>query len=417
MLQYNKNYWLVVEPYTYMSFAGDTVFVYNTLDGSCIESDDQFVIDLLRKIRESAEGLIRINGSIFRNKAMEAFILAFRDHFMGDVIDCELTKGQPFQPAPILNLQNSVEQLKKEQDRGVGENILTHLHELLFFLGNPDAFPTKYYPSTLTLLVPEYLDSNDYLSFQQIKDCLMQLPFNKKDLALNFVLKNNCSCKDIGDLMILLSDFIAKKKFIFHYDNEYITTESIRQIEDSSIEMDIYFDFPVKTTQMEHIINLLNLKKRQSNFHFAIKSENEINVVEKYVSDFQLQQCTFFPVYTGRNYEFFEKNIFLTKEDILSSPVSMRDIFIHQSLNIESFGKLIILPTGEAYSNLFTKKLGSIKKPSLLELLHKEAVFNHSWFKIRDYIPCNNCRYQWLCPSPSVYEIMLNKKNFCFINK
>jgi pseudo-rSAM protein len=50
------------------------------------------------------------------------------------------------------------------------------------------------------------------------------------------------------------------------------------------------------------------------------------------------------------------------------------------------------------------------------EIVHKEIDNGKSWFRIRNQAPCNDCVYQWLCPSPSDYEIAIGRQNLCHIN-
>jgi uncharacterized protein len=38
-----------------------------------------------------------------------------------------------------------------------------------------------------------------------------------------------------------------------------------------------------------------------------------------------------------------------------------------------------------------------------------------SWVRVRNQKPCVDCIYQWLCPSPSNYEIVIRKPNLCHI--
>ena len=50
------------------------------------------------------------------------------------------------------------------------------------------------------------------------------------------------------------------------------------------------------------------------------------------------------PVYTGDNIRFFEENVFLTKKDTLFTPMTIKDFFSRQAMNIYDFGKINILP-------------------------------------------------------------------------
>ena len=123
------------------------------------------------------------------------------------------------------------------------------------------------------------------------------------------------------------------------------------------------------------------------------------------------------PVYTGANLRFFEENVFLSREDILATSMSIKDFFINQALNFYNFGKINIMPNGDTYANVDHSVLGNIYTHSIYEIICKEIEEGTSWFHIRNQAPCNNCVYQWLCPPPSKYEIFIARSNLCHINK
>ncbi len=84
-------------------------------------------------------------------------------------------------------------------------------------------------------------------------------------------------------------------------------------------------------------------------------------------------------------------------------------------MNTHFFGILTVSANGEVYSNVNNIALGNIADSNLLDLIGKEMTENLSWRKIRDKQPCCDCLYQYLCPSPSNYEIVMNKQNLCHI--
>jgi pseudo-rSAM protein len=87
---------------------------------------------------------------------------------------------------------------------------------------------------------------------------------------------------------------------------------------------------------------------------------------------------------------------------------------MHQTLNTNDFGKLTILPNGSVYSNVNMEPLGTIEN-TVYSLVYKEITKGQSWFRIRDQAPCYDCVYQWLCPSPSNYELVIGKPDLCHI--
>ena len=122
----------------------------------------------------------------------------------------------------------------------------------------------------------------------------------------------------------------------------------------------------------------------------------------------------FIPLYNKENLSFFESNIFMEKDDMDKTDLSKNEIFIRQAINTEDFGKLTIMPDGKVYANINAPSLGTIDD-STYSIVYKEFTDGQSWFRLRTQIPCNNCIYQWLCPSPSNYEIVLDRPNLCHV--
>jgi hypothetical protein len=52
---------------------------------------------------------------------------------------------------------------------------------------------------------------------------------------------------------------------------------------------------------------------------------------------------------------------------------------------------------------------------TIQEMLFKEMSEGQSWLRIRNQVPCNDCIYQWLCSSPSDYELDIGKPNLCHV--
>jgi pseudo-rSAM protein len=93
---------------------------------------------------------------------------------------------------------------------------------------------------------------------------------------------------------------------------------------------------------------------------FDVSSDEDIQQVEQLIEQFRIEKYRLNPVYTGNNIRFFEENVFLTKEDILSTSMSIKDFFARQAMNIYDYGKINIMPNGDAYANVNHPVLGNI---------------------------------------------------------
>lgn len=99
----------------------------------------------------------------------------------------------------------------------------------------------------------------------------------------------------------------------------------------------------------------------------------------------------------------------------MSAHISIKDIFANQAVNLYDFGKFNIMPNGDVYANVNHPSLGNIDTHSIQEIVKKEVDEGKSWFRIRTQAPCTDCVYQWLCPPPSDYEIVIGCPNLCHV--
>ena len=139
----------------------------------------------------------------------------------------------------------------------------------------------------------------------------------------------------------------------------------------------------------------------------------EYDQIQSLIDKYQLEMKVY-PWFNGNNLTFFEESVFLNKDDLLDGQWSKQEIFSHQVLNTNDFGKLSMLPNGDIYANIFFDPIGTIKN-NIKQLVYKELKDGKSWRRTRDVlIPCCSCLYRYLCPSPSNYELVLKKSNMCF---
>lgn len=106
----------------------------------------------------------------------------------------------------------------------------------------------------------------------------------------------------------------------------------------------------------------------------------------------------------------------MAEEDILQSNYDKQDIFAHQVMNTNFWGRLSVLPDGKVYSNLNHPPLGTLKD-RVYDLIVDEMTSKRAWRWIRDEVsPCKDCLFRYLCPSPSNYELVIGKPNLCHVN-
>lgn len=141
----------------------------------------------------------------------------------------------------------------------------------------------------------------------------------------------------------------------------------------------------------------------------SVRDEDELNQA------LHIKAERVIPVYTNNNYPFLKSIMFTQRDDL--SGLSKREIYIHKTLNSNFFGKLIVLPDGEVKSSQYGPCIGSVDAP-LHSIVYKELISDNSlWMRHRDKTECRDCRFRYLCPSISDYELRLKNNRLCWRDK
>ena len=391
MLDIHKDYWFTVEPYVYITFSCDSCLLYNTLDGVTIEVSQVKIIQLLQSLSAGQNcGTTSFSGKLLLDDDFYDFIVKLRSKFMGDVIDVSLSSGQPVQLLPILNLQNDVNKLQRESYRSVGEFVMQYLFEVTIDFGQ-----------TINRQEKSILEENFCTFFNTIANVKI---INLIDIW---------SYPDLEELIAVLQITHSIKNINCSY--EKITANNLLKIHKDKFSFSIIVDFPLDNEKLENTWKILFEDNWTSEIIFEVTCEENCAQVDDIINKYKIVNYQIRPKFTGKNLSFFEENLFLSKKDILEETLSLREIFAHQALNTFDFGKITVLGNGDVYANPKFPPLGNIATHSIQEMLYKEMNEGHSWLRIRNQAPCSDCIYQWLCPSPSDYEIVIGKPNLCHI--
>lgn len=313
---------------------------------------------------------------------------------IGNLVEQKDTKqDKPIQFPPILNLQSDVNKLKKDglTDMTIGENVLNNLSEVtLVFLNEVNDIKIN------SLII--FLDS-------------LSGSFVNKIIILGYT----------SDLIKYKSLWQKLDSFnipiIFNFELNKNTPSFINSVEDSGIS-NIKFDLIIHSNYDINNLNELRFylqsKSLICEWEFKVLKYDDLLIVQELRKKIANEIINIKPFYNGDNIHFFEKYIYLKEDDFQNINVTKKKIFAHQVLNTDDFGKLIINSDGYVHTNIYLPPIGTVED-DIRELLYHEMYNGKSWLKIRDMEPCCNCVYQWLCPSPSAYEILIGKPNLCYV--
>ena len=375
------NYWFKIEPYVHISIVNSNVLLYNTFDGS-FESKDIEIVKLLKEtlLKENC-GVVLLTAERYNLDNIRKFIMELRAKYMGDIIDIELSKSKPVQIMPFTSLVNTQELFKK-QNFPTGKKILEYLSEISI-----------------------YVDYNT--NIMDLNSFLKSLP----NISTVNIIGNLKDVANYKELLLVLDQFPSLKKITCNYSNVI----SLQPEFVNNFSYSILINYPIDISKWNYSRRLLLNQSIPFECIFEVTSMDNYSQINKFIEEFGIEKHQLKPVYTGDNIDFFKENVFLTKDDILSTPLSISDFFINQSMNIFDFGKIAIMSNGDIYANVNYPILGNIHTHSIYEIISKELEEGRSWLRIRNQAPCNTCLYQWFCPSPSNYEIAIGRPNLCHV--
>lgn len=309
---------------------------------------------------------------------------------------------RPVSLKPILKVQDNRAYYEDQRKLGFRGKILQNLHELTFYIngsvqGNNEYFKQTIYPVKSN----QVLDRSKILSFIKNSRNLFLSNINLVGDLFSYIGFKGL-INDISDLSIQSTIHISIKNLLNH----------IQDIKQIRWPADTRFNILVDT--VFEVSRLTDIPLPFTITVFVL-SENDLM---QYSSMFEIfpavQKINYIPLYNKENLSFFESNVFIEEEDIDKMELSKNDIFIRQAINTGDFGKLTVMPDGNVYANVNAPSLGTIDD-SPYSIVYKEFTNGKSWFKLREQAPCNNCIYQWLCPTPSNYETVLELPNLCHV--
>jgi pseudo-rSAM protein len=388
----------------------DKALLYNTQTGEHIHTQNTNIIRLLEQMHERQNlGVICITQKTFKQPDIDAFIKESVSKNICAITEKVEGQPKPIQLMPVLNLQRDIERLKVERERLLGENTLLYLSDVTIYLNNTckrNCNLCEKYGRQIFHCHKSKKPENIDLEF--LKQFIKQLTVTQiRRLAITG--GNIFLYPQFSELLDYFKEEEIFPLFGIHYGN--LDMNKITLLKDCTIEL--FVTFPLEENSIENIIAIS--KQDNAKIIFEVTGENDCNRAEQLISEHSIKKYSFRPVYTCENKDFFEKNVYLTKEDIFSEPVIQRIIFAHQKLNTNFFGRLHLFPNGDAKAHPSKETIGNCIQEPLVKVIANELEKNTAWRIVRDKEPCSGCLYQFICPSPSDYEFVTEKNNLCSV--
>ncbi|MCL2246415.1 MAG: TIGR04150 pseudo-rSAM protein [Lentimicrobiaceae bacterium] len=396
-----KKYRLVLSEDTFLWIKNHEGLVYQS------KKYRAFVFSLSEKLSEICSHLfvlehlytIDLTEKELKNSDVRHFVDQLIEIDAGRLIPNTSTKKGTVSLMPVLKIHEEISDYIKKHKRGVGGNIIEHIHELTFYLNGSKYGNDLYYRQTIFPTKHE--------SVLETEKIIRFIRNSKNPFLFNINLVGNIfSFPYFEELLHHIETFEIPVTICITGSDAFENKDLLKKNDWRKFRI-----IADKKDNIERTIAFFEEIGISFSVDFIIFSEQDYLDVEKFSTT---MDGNFVPMCNGENIEFFESNIFISEKEILSSALSKRQIFQRQATNVNHFGKLTILPDGNVYADANQTSLGTIGD-TVYSIVYREFTEGKSWFRVRNFTPCKDCIYQWLCPSPSNYETVIGRSNLCCV--
>lgn len=399
-----KKYWFYLEPHVYVEFKTEKILVYCTKTGAHLEIEELHCRSIIENIyKDENLGVVEISEDQAMNTNLQCMIDYLTTHGMGNLVPVVDPDEKPVILLPLLSLNKDLDRMKDEEMREMiaGTDICKYLLGVTIIVNNECHLKCRHCG----------LSCNQFMCCQSDKDAVKEL-----DRELLVSVLSQLSYMPTKTINIIGGDVykfchldvlskITEKKILNVWTN-YKNYQPDSTIDQCRIHLLV--DFPFDKNKFAAVTE--ETKGKDTTYHFIVDNEEQLEDSLSNVSHFRIANYKIHPYYNGANVDFFDKKVFMDKDDIFSSIHSMREILRNKKLNANYFGELYIFPDGEVRAERNTEALGNIKEADIKTMIQRELIENTAWRKTRTHTPCSECICQNLCPSPIYYEIVTNKK-------
>lgn len=413
----NKKYWFYLDGYTHYTITKSEVLFYNELNHSILKSESKNILQFCNELCSNQNlSVIEISSQDLKNDELNHFIQDIRTHFMGDLIDQELSVGKPIQFQSKVKINNDIEHLLKNSLVSVPNFITPFLSELNIYINGTCDLDCQFCNYAYKQNICCNKQSGSEISIEHIQKIISQTQTSNLT-NINISGGNIFKHSQFNDIISELSELYSNKTLHCHIQH-FNTSDKINNCKLRKFAFNFICSKDVSIEEINFTISTCESLGFTYNFHFPIESEEEYFLFENKMNTIDLKNYTIKPLFNHRNGQFFKENIFIDHDDIQESEPEAKDIYTNQKVNTNFFGKINIATDGNVYASFNQNALGNISENSISELLYRELKEGTCWLRTRNQIsPCSDCAYQNLCPPISNYEEVMEQYNLCHVKE
>ena len=402
-----RKYWFILNADVFTFYKKSMVLLYQTEKGKHAILKGENCVSILKKIDNYSNlGVAELKDSDLKDFHVKKMIEVIVKNKMGKIIPITEDAQKPIVLRPLLSLNEDIDKIKNKDyaDYFLGVKFGKYLLNVNIILNekcNLNCSGCNDYHQQFFCCYSKTTSRKEMPS-KLLSELIRQLSF----YPLRTI--NICGGNIYDYQNLELLEEVAESKKL----NVYVNYRNYRKHEIiDKAKLHILINYPFKEEKLLDIIQ--KTSNLDSIFHIIIEDERQHERFSHFLGAYGIEDFYIHPFFTGGNKLFFEKNVYISPNDILNSKLSLREIFRNMKMNSNFFGMLYFFPDGKVRANSNTNILGDIQNEKIIDIIHREMIENTSWRKVRNNEICSKCLYQYLCPPPSNYERVLNTPNLC----
>lgn len=395
-----KEYWFAIYPHCFLWLKEEEGLIYNAENFRKIRFRNTGLLRQKTGLLSEMENLycIRLTDEELADKELNEWVQTMVNSGCGTLVEDDGMNQRPLSLPPILKVQDEADYYRWEHNLGIDGNVIENLHRIVFHINGSENGNELYakqtnYPTTEN----RTLDAETILRFAM----------------------NARSSSFLTGISLIGNPFV--------YDGLERLTDSLKTIcpvsvycawEDARHSLDKVKELTERANLHIVIKNNAALDELPPNgaYTFLVASEEEYEDALECERRYGIEHMDIVPVYNGCNQTFIEECLYMDKASIQEIALDKREVFIRQKLNIQDFGKLTVMTDRKVYANVNHEAIGCVEDTPQ-SIVYHEITEGRSWLRVRDRKPCCDCVFQWLCPSPSNYELVIGKNNLCHVKQ
>lgn len=389
---------LVLSPNTFLWLVDCDVLLYGSHNQQYIKIEDASheVCDLCKTLLSNRLYYVAFEADNM-SLSSKAFLKQIEEKSLGRIVD---ESSNLISICPILSIQDNVKRIKESPNYDY--RLLDYLHSVEFYVGGNRT--PRYFDGQI--VAPA--NSMENLSPYDIEEFLTKCQLSTL-LKISIFLSNNDS-KFIESLTGVFNKWGQQITIHTFFQEEEDYFYLVNKLNDRNIRQRIIIDTgSLNTSSISRILSMA--KDNLLSLDFIVKSQEEVDLIEKIEKTITNDTSVTCSPVSYNNDDFIAKNVQLSETEILESKIPKRTIFIHQSININYWGKLSIRPDKTVSVDLFSRPIGHVAD-SIYKLI-LAALSDDMWLMTRSSGECRECLFRWLCPSPSMGESFFPNQKIC----